>query len=103
MGDSFRTGVTALTRVGQSKTPFLRSLTSGHSVIRPNYLKSNRIKIRMAIVDFVRGFLVDDRGQGLVEYSLIIALISVVSIAALQLMGSKANNTLNNAGGSLTD
>ncbi len=53
--------------------------------------------------DFMREFLIDDRGQGLVEYALIVALVSIVSVAALQLMGAKANNTLNNAGNSLTD
>jgi pilus assembly protein Flp/PilA len=39
----------------------------------------------------------DDRGQGLVEYALIIALVSVLAIAALQFLGQKASNTLSNA------
>ena len=47
-------------------------------------------------------FLKDDEGQGLVEYALIIALISIVAIVALQFLGNKANNTLNNAGNSLS-
>ena len=49
---------------------------------------------------FIR-FLADDRGQGLVEYALIIALVSIVAVAALQFLGTKANNTLNNAAGTL--
>ncbi len=39
----------------------------------------------------------DERGQGLVEYALIIALVSLVAISALKFLGSKASNTLNNA------
>ena len=44
----------------------------------------------------------DDEGQGLVEYALIIALVSLVAIAALQYVGGKANNTLSNAANSLS-
>ena len=44
----------------------------------------------------------DDEGQGLVEYSLIIALVSIVAIVALRVLGKKANNTLNNAAASLS-
>jgi pilus assembly protein Flp/PilA len=47
-------------------------------------------------------FLKDDTGQGLVEYALIIALVSIVAIAALQLLGGKASNTLSNAAAQLS-
>ena len=50
-----------------------------------------------------RSFLADDAGQGLVEYALIIALVSIVAIAGLTILGQKANNTLNNAANSLSD
>lgn len=50
----------------------------------------------------LKAFLSSDDGQGLVEYALIIALVSVVAIVALQTLGTKANNTLNNAAGSLS-
>jgi pilus assembly protein Flp/PilA len=44
----------------------------------------------------------DDEGQGLVEYALIIALVSVVAIVALRLIGTNAKATLSNAGNALT-
>ncbi len=47
-------------------------------------------------------FLSDERGQGLVEYALVIALVSIVAIVALRLLGKKANNTLNSAAGNLS-
>ncbi len=46
-------------------------------------------------------FFRDDTGQGLVEYALIIALVSIVTIAALQFLGGKASNSLNNAANAL--
>ncbi len=46
-------------------------------------------------------FLRDDEAQGLVEYALIIATVSIVAIAALNLLGKKANNSLNNAASDL--
>jgi pilus assembly protein Flp/PilA len=50
----------------------------------------------------LNAMLKDDAGQGLVEYALIIALVSIVAIAALNVLGKKANNTLSNAAGSLS-
>jgi pilus assembly protein Flp/PilA len=44
----------------------------------------------------------DEEGQGLVEYALIIALISIVAIAALSVLGKKASNSLSNAGAYLS-
>jgi pilus assembly protein Flp/PilA len=44
----------------------------------------------------------DDRGQGLVEYALIIALVAMVALAAIRVLGDKTKNTLNNAAGALS-
>jgi Flp pilus assembly pilin Flp len=50
----------------------------------------------------IRSFLLDDRGQGLVEYALVIATVSLVAIAALNMLGRKANNTLHSVAASLS-
>lgn len=49
----------------------------------------------------IRSFLGDDRGQGLVEYALIVALISVIALVSLGFLGNKANGTLSNAANTL--
>jgi pilus assembly protein Flp/PilA len=46
-------------------------------------------------------FLSEDRGQGLTEYALILALIAVVAIAALTLLGGKVSSVLDTVGRSL--
>jgi pilus assembly protein Flp/PilA len=51
----------------------------------------------------IRSFLLDDRGQGIVEYALILAFVAVAAIAALRLLGTKSNNTFNTAAKSLSD
>jgi pilus assembly protein Flp/PilA len=50
----------------------------------------------------IKSLLADESGQGLVEYALIIALVSIVAILALQTLGKKASNTLGNAANSLS-
>jgi len=54
-------------------------------------------------VKFFVSMLKDNRGQGLVEYALIIALVSIVAIVALKFLGAKASNTLNNAANTLSN
>jgi pilus assembly protein Flp/PilA len=45
----------------------------------------------------------DERGQGLVEYALIIALVSIVAIAALILVGGSIRDVLNTIGDCLAN
>ena len=47
-------------------------------------------------------FAPKEKGQGLVEYAIIIALIAIVVIAVFTTLGKKVNNTFNSIGNSLT-
>lgn len=40
--------------------------------------------------------LSNDRGQGLVEYALILVLVALVAVAAIGTLGTKVNNTFTN-------
>lgn len=44
----------------------------------------------------------DENGASLVEYALIVALVSVVAIAALKLLGTNASSALNTAATSIS-
>ena len=46
--------------------------------------------------------LASDSGESLVEYALIIALVSIVAVAALRTLGEKVGNSLNNASNQLS-
>ena len=50
---------------------------------------------------FIRSLRRDEEGQALVEYALIVALISVVAIAALTAIGVNVNTILNAVGDAL--
>jgi pilus assembly protein Flp/PilA len=43
----------------------------------------------------------EERGQGLVEYALVLALIAVISIAALVFMGTQVSSILSTIGATL--
>ena len=53
------------------------------------------------MIQTVASMLLNDQGQGRVEYTIIIALASVGAIVALNLLGGKANAMLSNANGDL--
>jgi pilus assembly protein Flp/PilA len=50
----------------------------------------------------VEAMLKDESGQGLVEYALIIALISLAALGILTQLGGQISNTLNEAAASLS-
>jgi Flp pilus assembly pilin Flp len=47
-------------------------------------------------------FLADETGQSLMEYALIVALVAMAVIGAVQLLGTKSNSSIGNAGSSLS-
>lgn len=50
----------------------------------------------------VRTRIKNETGASLVEYALLLALIAVVCIAAITLIGRKANSSFNSTGSALT-
>lgn len=46
----------------------------------------------------IKLLLCDDTGQGLVEYALILAFVTIVAFAGLKFFGTKVNNSLANSG-----
>jgi pilus assembly protein Flp/PilA len=53
------------------------------------------------LIKKVKGFIVNEEGQGLVEYALIIALVAIVVILALTLLGNRVSNAYTNIAGAL--
>jgi pilus assembly protein Flp/PilA len=51
--------------------------------------------LRQALLDRVRPHD-DERGQGMVEYALILVLIAIVVIVILQVVGQQTNNVFSN-------
>ena len=49
----------------------------------------------------IKRFLMEEEGQTLVEYGLLVSLIALVVIAVLTLMGQKISNTFTTASNSL--
>ena len=50
----------------------------------------------------IKRFFVEEEGQTLVEYGLLISLIALVVIAVLTVMGTKISSTFNKASNSLS-
>lgn len=54
------------------------------------------------MLSIFRRLMKNDKGATAIEYTLIASLIAVAAIAAMQTVGGKVNNTLNNVGAHLT-
>jgi pilus assembly protein Flp/PilA len=57
------------------------------------------INLMEAIRSFVVGMAKNEEGQAMVEYGLILALVSVVAIGALQLLGTNILGVFNTVAG----
>jgi pilus assembly protein Flp/PilA len=69
---------------------------------KTRYPQERRSHEGVYVIRIWQALMEDDTAQGLVEYALIIALVSIVAIAALQVLGQKASNTLSNTANSLS-
>ena len=49
-----------------------------------------------------KGLFKDEKGQAMVEYALILVLITLVAIVALSLLGGSVNTTLSKANSAIT-
>jgi pilus assembly protein Flp/PilA len=56
------------------------------------------INLMEMVRTFVAGLAKDEEGQAMVEYGLILALVSVVAIAALQILGANVLAVFTNVG-----
>ncbi|OIP23995.1 pilus assembly protein [bacterium CG2_30_54_10] len=52
-------------------------------------------------MELLKRFVQEEKGQGLVEYALIIGLIAIVAIAALTLSGNSVSNMFGSIGSTL--
>ena len=60
------------------------------------------LKVIPAMLSIFRKLMSDNDGATAVEYTLIVALISVAAIAAMGTVGSKVSNVLSNTANAMT-
>jgi len=65
-------------------------------------LRSQSLFKSKKITIMIKQFFVEEEGQTLVEYGLLISLIALVVIAVLTLLGGKIKNTFNTAASSIS-
>jgi pilus assembly protein Flp/PilA len=63
--------------------------------------KEVKVDMYKHIARIIGGFRRDDRGQGLAEYALILALIAIVAIIALIFLGNQVSEQLRYVGDTL--
>jgi len=56
---------------------------------------------RAVVRDIVRKKLLDDKGQDIAEYAVMLAVILVIVVGTIRLIGSNANNVLSQAASSI--
>ena len=61
--------------------------------------QTNKLFIRKELIML---FAPKEKGQGLVEYAIILALVAIVVIAVMRLLGPKIGNTFSSINNSLT-
>jgi pilus assembly protein Flp/PilA len=71
---------------------------SSNNIARP----PTRWRLGMKLYTFVRDFVRNEEGQDLIEYALLVALISLVCVAALTTAGSQVNTIFTNIKNRLT-
>lgn len=49
----------------------------------------------------VKGLLQDQKGQGMVEYALILVVVALVAVAGFKVLGNDVSNLASNVGGNL--
>jgi pilus assembly protein Flp/PilA len=57
--------------------------------------------LRKLVARVFRGISLDESGQGLTEYALILALIAIIAIAALTLLGGSVSSVLSTVANSI--
>jgi pilus assembly protein Flp/PilA len=70
-------------------------VSNRHNAGAMNWLKFAKNLVERRIFT-MKKFFMNEEGQGMVEYGLIIALVAVVVIAAIALLGNGVNNTFKN-------
>ena len=58
-------------------------------------------KMYVSFMLYIEAMKKDEKGQGLVEYALILVLIAIVCIIAMKYVGGSTNNTISKVGSAL--
>jgi Flp pilus assembly pilin Flp len=58
-------------------------------------------RLQMSIADFFRKMWLDDEGQDIAEYAVMLAVILVIVVGTIRLIGSNANNVFSSVASSI--